>query len=337
MANLVDFDSKFKFVNLKKGLSLCEELDKMPTQQWKNEHPSLAAQWVKEAFQLDKKFIDMVVGTIKKTHFKTHQVTGSVSLEAVEPPYIGSCPSPEHLTVIAKILYHSYGIEIQKVDDKKSPDIMVVTWHRDNQWLNPESPSLVQSRKEGFRTDCTLKFGEKLYPVHGTVLAAKSLYFQKMFKSNCKEAELGATIPIIMEAVEEKSVEMLLDYFYTGELDLKDASITRIDNLVNLSSYFNLPYLEQLCFEHLCKSVNAGNLKEYIALARHYNHKELESAIAQHIENEVTPDNFAELIQLGKSENIENLEAYCTAGLTEQIKKIEEEPSGFKKSTCYLF
>ncbi|MFI5344204.1 MAG: BTB/POZ domain-containing protein [Chlamydiales bacterium] len=333
MANLVNFDANFKFVNLKSVLYLDDELRNIPTQQWKNKNSSLANQWVCSAFELDPKFIEMVVSTVKKTHFTTHQI--SISLQSLLPPPSGCCPAPltKHLTIIAQILYRSFGIEIQQVDDMKSPQIMVVTWHRDNLWLNPPSPYLVQSRKEGFRTDCTLKFGEKLFPVHGTVLAAKSSYFEKMFKSQCKEAEFGAIIPIVMEAVEEKSVEMLLDYFYTGELDLKDASITRIDNLVNLSSYFDMPRLAQICFEHLCKNVNADNLKEYIAVARYYDHKELESALARHIENEVTLDNSAELIQLGKAENIEGLEVYCTEGIKKLIKKIDYEPMGFGKST----
>ena len=178
-----------------------------------------------------------------------------------------------------------------------------------------------------------MQFGEKLYTVHGVVLAAKSPYFEKMFKINCKGAEFGAIIPIIMTAVEEKSVEMVLDYFYTGELDLKDASINRIDDLVNLSSYFDMPRLAQICFEQLCKNVNADNLQEYIAVARHYDHKELELALTGHIVKEVTIDNFAELIQLGKNENIEDLEGYCTLGITDLINKIDYEPCGFEKST----
>ncbi len=334
MSNLVNFDAKFKFVNLKREFCLYSELVNIPTQQWKNANYDGHYYWASKAFGGDSEFIQMVVSTVKQTHFTIGQVTCCISLQSLLPPPLESCPSPlmKHLIVIAQLLYRSYGIEIQQVDDMKSPQTMAVTWHRDHPWLNPSSPYLIQLRKERFRTDCTLQFGKRLFPVHGTVLAAKSLYFEKMFKSPCKEAELGAIIPIIMEAVEEKSVEMLLDYFYIGILDLKEASITQIDNLVNFSSYFTLPHLEQICFEHLCKSVNADNLKEFIALARHYKHKELESALVQHIEKEVTPDNFEQLIQLGKSENIEDLVVSCTAGITELIKKIDYEPMGFGKS-----
>lgn len=335
MSNLVNFDANFKLVNLKRGFSLDGELGKIPTKQWKNTNSILANQWVYEAFQKDGKFIEMVVSTVKEMHFIAHQSNCSISLNSLVQPPLTSCKSPQtnHLIVVAQALYRSYGIEVKQVDDLENPHTMVVTWHRDNQWLNPPTPYLVQSRKEGFRTDCTLKFGEKLYPVHGAVLAAKSSYFEKMFKSDGDEAKFGAIIPISMRAVEEKSVEMVLDYFYTGELDLKEASITRIDDLLNFSSHFELPHLEQLCFEHLCKSVNAGNLKKYIAFARHYKNKELELALAQHVAREVTIENFAELIRLGKSEKIENLDTYCMAGIKQQIKRIDYEECGFGRST----
>ncbi len=104
-----------------------------------------------------------------------------------------------------------------------------------------------------------------------------------MFQSGCKETESGAVIPIIMEAFEEQSAEMLLDYFYTGELKLEGASVKQIDNLVNFSDQYHISHLQQLCFEHLCKSVNADTLEEYIALARHYQHEELEAALIGHI------------------------------------------------------
>ncbi len=339
MSNFVHFDAPFRFVNLKSEFSLRYELILIAGH-------SAECHKLKYnicGFQLtdSSEFVAKVVSTVKQTHFTTHQPTCNISLEAFlrnpldYSPKIDSCKihKIKHLAIIAQMLYRSYGIEVQQVDNIENPCIMVVTWHRDNLWLNPTSPYLVQSRKEKFHTDCTLKFGEKLYPVHGAVLAAKSSYFEKMFKSSCDEAKLGATISVVMEAVEEKSVDMLLDYFYTGELDLKEASITRIDDLVNLSSYFALPHLEQLCFEHLCKSVTANNLKEYIALARHYNHKELESALARHMEQEVNAGNFAELIRLGENEKIEDLAHYCAEGIKQLIKKIDYEPSGFGNCT----
>jgi hypothetical protein len=245
MSNYIDFSLPFRFIDLKSmNTNVDSRLYKLFTGyiSYKNQ------EWISRASTAASKFVEMVVATVKQTHVTRHQPTCNISLNSLLKPPSDSCEfsQTQHLAIIAQMLYRSHGIEIQQVDDDKSPQNIVVTWHRDNPWLNPASPCLVKSRKEGFRTDCTLKFGEKLFPVHGIVLAAKSPYFEKMFKSKCNEAELGATIPIVMEAVEEKSVEMLLDYFYTGELDLKEASITRIDNLANLSSYFDLPLIKSM-------------------------------------------------------------------------------------------
>jgi hypothetical protein len=128
-------------------------------------------------------------------------------------------------------------------------------------------------------------------------------------------------------------VEILLDYFYTGELKLEGASVKRIDNLVNFSDQYAMPHLQQLCFEHLCKSVNADNLKEYIALARHYQHEELEATLIEHIGAEVTVDNFDRLIELGEADKLgTRFMLHCKNGILEQIRKINYEPFGSRTS-----
>jgi|GEM_PF-1649148 len=331
-SNLVNFDVNFKFINLKSELFLFSALADIPTKEWKNENYSGDISWAGRALAPDQEFIQMVVNTVKNTHFTTNDEMCFISLETLLSPPLGCCPSPQirHLTIIAQMLYRSYGIEIKQVDDMQFPKNMTVSWHRDHPFLNPPSPYLIKSRKEVFRPDCTLKFGTKLFPVHGTVLAAKSPYFEKMFKNSaCPEAQLGAIIPVIMEGVEETSVNMLLDYFYTGKLDLKNASIQQIDNLVNLSSYFALSHLEQICITHLCTSVNVDNLKEYIKLARHYEHEELEFALIEHVQKEVTPDNFEVILLLATTEKMEGLSKICIAGIEEQMQKIDYEPCGF--------
>jgi hypothetical protein len=311
---------------------LFSALVNIPTKAWTNANYGGDTSWASRALLPDQEFIQMVVHQVKNTHFTTNNTTCSISLETLLSPPLDCCPSPQiqHLTIIAQMLYRSYRIEIKQVDSIESPKMMTVSWHRDHPFLNPPSPYLIKSRKEGFRTDCTLKFGTKLFPAHGTVLAAKSLYFETMFKSSeCQEAQLGAVIPIIMDGVEEKNVEMLLDYFYTGDLDLKQASIQQIDILVHFSSYFALPHLESLCIVHLCTSVNADNLKEYIKLARHYEHEELESALVEHVQNEVTPDNIESLLLLATTKKLEDLSKVCIAGIEKQIKEIDYEPCGF--------
>lgn len=330
--NLVNFNVNFKFVNLKSELFLFSALADIPTQEWKNRNYSADISWAGKALGPDQEFIQMVVNKVKNTFSTTNDETCSISLETLLSPPSGCCLSPQirHLTIIAQLLYRSYGIEIKQVDDMQSPKNMTVSWHLDHPLLNPPSPYLIKSRKEGFRTDCTLKFGAKLFPVHGTVLAARSPYFEKMFKNSAyPEAQLGAVIPVIMEGVAENSFEVLLDYFYTGKLDLKNASIQHIDDLVNFSSYFALPHLEQICIVHLCSSVNADNLKEYITLARHYQHEELESALIEHVQKEVTPDNLESLFLFATTEKIEGLSEICITGIEKQIQKIDYEPCGF--------
>ena len=145
MSNFVHFDAPFRFVDLKNGFSLYRALENIPThtdQCSRSRNPCINL-----VYQDGSKFVEKVVSTVKQTHFTTHQQTCHISLEALlnssflQPPF-NHCqfPQTKHLTAIAQMLYHSYGIEVREVDDMESPHIMVVAWHRDNLRLNQHPP-----------------------------------------------------------------------------------------------------------------------------------------------------------------------------------------------------
>ncbi|MBP7074263.1 MAG: BTB/POZ domain-containing protein [Rhabdochlamydiaceae bacterium] len=338
MANLITFDAKFKWVGHKQSFNLMSALF---------DASSLTSSYTNALINSLNcahytVFVDKVVNTVKRTHLEARNPpTCEISLETNNPDSDSSPTlvppfpdfTPHLLIAVARALYRSYGIEIKQVDAMTSPRKIVVTWHRDHPILNPSFHYSVKSRKEGFLTDCTLKFENQLFPAHRIVLAAKSIYFETMFKGGFPEAQIGAVIPIVMDGLEQKSVEMLLDYFYTGELDLANTTVIQIENLLRLSSYFVLPHLEQLCFEYLCKSVNPSNVKDYVVLTRNHENKELEDAIIEHLKKEVTIDNIEDLIQLDQTDNIEGLEACSIDAIEAQIKKIDYEPCGFGKSS----
>jgi len=279
MANSVDF--KFKFVNLKQDFDLRAALKSIP--KWTTKHIAERNLWEDACKKHDPAFIQAVAAAVKKVQF-SHE-SCCISLESVPRPSSGyyHVPFIQHLRIIAQMLYRTYGIEIKHIDNKEPPQTITVTWHHDAHWLNPTTDFLINARKEAFRTDCTLKFGEKCFKVHSTILSTKSPVFKAMFQKQYKEAEHEAVIPIVIETFEEQSAEILVDYFYTGELKLEGASVKQIDNLVNFSDQYHMPHLQQLCFEHLCKSVNTDTQEEYIALAKHYQHEELEMSIRGHI------------------------------------------------------
>ncbi len=313
MANFINFDAKVRFVDLKATFDLATALKERVTTLSFTPTPVRNA----EAYQ---QFIDKVVNTVKKTYLTATEGTCCISLENEPHPPSPNLSTP-HLVIVAQALYRSFGIEIKQVDAMSSPRKMVVTWHRDHAMFNPPSLGLIKYRKNF--TDCTLKFGNQLFPAHRMILAIKSSYFEKAFKNEWKESAPGAIINIAMEHLEERSIEILLDYFYMGELHLEGSSITQIDNLVNLSSYFVLPHLEQMCFEHMCKHVNADNLPAFYELAKHYEHEELKSALLHHVRKEVTPDNIASLISLARTEKIEGLEGEFLLDIGHQVVKID--------------
>lgn len=338
MANLINFDAKFKWVGHKQNFDLTSAIFEACF--FIGSRTNTLVNTLNCAHYTV--FVNKVINTVKQTHLEARTPpTCEISLETNNPnsdsSQMKAPPFPDFtpplLIAVARALYRSYGIEIKQVDAMTSPRKMVVTWHRDHPIHNPTFHYSVKSRKEGFLTDCTFKFENQLFPAHRIVLAAKSPYFEAMFKGSFPEAQTGAVIPIVMDGLEQKSVEMVLDYFYTGELDLANATVVQIVNLLRLSSYFMLPHLEQLCFEYLCKSVSPSNVRDYIILARNYENKELEDAIIEHLKKEVTIDNIEDVIQLEQTDNIEGLEASSIEAIEAQIKKIDYEPSGFGKSS----
>jgi hypothetical protein len=69
--------------------------------------------------------------------------------------------------------------------------------------------------------------------------------------------------------LEEQSVEMAVNYVHTNQLNLNQAPVRRIADLMRLaaSDLCDLPHLHQLCAEHLCKTVTKENLGTYSELA----------------------------------------------------------------------
>ena len=62
-------------------------------------------------------------------------------------------------------------------------------------------------------SDFTLKCGSRSFKVHKAILGARSAVFRAMFQSGMREAVDGEAV---IEDIDEKTLEKILDYIYTG-------------------------------------------------------------------------------------------------------------------------
>lgn len=77
---------------------------------------------------------------------------------------------------------------------------------------------LRNQRERGFLCDCTVVIGQARYEAHYNVLAA----FSKYFSTQCTDAGRDdTTITLDSEWVPSTVFEKLLDYMYTGDLNME--------------------------------------------------------------------------------------------------------------------
>lgn len=72
--------------------------------------------------------------------------------------------------------------------------------------------------------DCTLQVDDTQFPVHRVVLAANSSYFQNMLQN----APMDNNTFILFPGVRGREMRILLDYMYTGEVNVTQRDILRI-------------------------------------------------------------------------------------------------------------
>ena len=77
-------------------------------------------------------------------------------------------------------------------------------------------------RREGLLCDVTLVVEDQKFPAHRNILAASSPYFLGLFSADMKERREE---DVRMEGLSPKTVEQLLRFVYTGEVEINDENV----------------------------------------------------------------------------------------------------------------
>uniref|UniRef100_A0A669BIV1 Kelch-like family member 5 n=1 Tax=Oreochromis niloticus TaxID=8128 RepID=A0A669BIV1_ORENI len=101
--------------------------------------------------------------------------------------------------------------------------------------------------------DVTLVAGERRIPAHRLVLSSVSDYFAAMFTSDVREAKQDE---VKMEGVDPDALWVLVQYAYTGRLELREDTI---ESLLSASCLLQLSSVVQACCSFLMKQLHPSN------------------------------------------------------------------------------
>ncbi|XP_017540686.1 kelch-like protein 5 isoform X1 [Pygocentrus nattereri] len=101
--------------------------------------------------------------------------------------------------------------------------------------------------------DVVLLAGDRRIPAHRLVLSSVSDYFAAMFTSDVREAKQEE---VKMEAVDPDALWVLVQYAYTGRLELREDTI---ESLLSAACLLQLSAVVQACCTYLMKQLHPSN------------------------------------------------------------------------------
>ncbi|XP_071088582.1 kelch-like protein 5 isoform X3 [Haliotis cracherodii] len=101
--------------------------------------------------------------------------------------------------------------------------------------------------------DVTLIAGTKRIPAHRLVLSAASDYFAAMFTSDVREATMSE---IKMKDVDPDAMVSLINYTYTGKIELKEETV---ESLLSTACLLQLSEVVEACCSFLMKQLHPSN------------------------------------------------------------------------------
>ncbi|XP_057311311.1 kelch-like protein 20 [Hydractinia symbiolongicarpus] len=121
-----------------------------------------------------------------------------------------------------------------------------------------------QHRKENTKLcDVVLQVNKKKYPTHRSVLAACSPYFLAMFNGDMKES---AEKTIVLKDVKEDIIELIIDFVYTGNLNVNIENVESILEHATLLQFSEVRLLACNFLEQQLDPENCVGIRKFVHL-----------------------------------------------------------------------
>ena len=137
--------------------------------------------------------------------------------------------------------------------------------------------NLVKFRNENLFTDISIYVEGVEFPCHKAILCASSNYFKAMFSCDLKESRLGK---VYIENISPWTMKRLLDYIYTGKIEINLANVI---DLLNSALLFELNKLIDKCINFVLDNIDLNNCVELNLFASMHQLKKLEQYTFQFI------------------------------------------------------
>ncbi|XP_068747678.1 kelch-like protein 3 [Montipora capricornis] len=144
---------------------------------------------------------------------------------------------------------------------------------------------LNETRSTGEHCDVHLCVEDCVFPVHRVVLAASCTYFRAMFSPSSCFIE-ASNSEVCLKNVDKEAVREVLNYFYTGEFQLR---ISNLENVVILADMWNVPFLLHSIEDFIQRRIHVSNCLSLQSLLKKY--QTFSSSIQEEVEDFVL-DNF---------------------------------------------
>ena len=114
---------------------------------------------------------------------------------------------------------------------------------------------LNEMRSTGEHCDVHLCVEDCVFPVHRVVLAASCTYFRAMFSPWSCFIE-ASNSKVCLKNVDKEAVREVLNYFYTGEFQLR---ISNLENVVILADMWDVPFLLDSIEDFIQRRIHVSN------------------------------------------------------------------------------
>lgn len=154
--------------------------------------------------------------------------------------------------------------------------------------------SLNRLRSLDMLTDLVIRSGSTTVKAHKCVLAAGSKYFRACFTNSMIETESAE--PLELNNIDEFSLEAVVDYIYTGNIELNIDNYLR---LLDAANQLELPKLVDSCCEFILSNLDVSNCLAIHDLSEQYLCYSLsmqaELYIFRHFEKIIESEDFLQL------------------------------------------
>ena len=123
--------------------------------------------------------------------------------------------------------------------------------------------------KEGCFNDVTVKVENEAIKANRMVLASRSLYFEKLFKTEMKEKY---QLTVELHDINGTAVKHLIEFIYTGSIDINNENVL---DLLSTADYLQIDETKKFCFEFLQSVINSDTCFFVLSLANLYQNEQL--------------------------------------------------------------